>query len=116
VDKLRRRVVNRTLVVRLDLAAFGMAGCGRAPAPVAPLARRTLSLAPPRDVTRALAIVALTASAFEEDRAAILKAGSDQLLRKPVELRDRLLDQFGFEHILAICPPRDLPATKEGSR
>ncbi|MBC3873769.1 ATP-binding protein [Undibacterium flavidum] len=55
-------------------------------------------------------IVAMTASAFDEDRAAILSAGCDQLLRKPVD-QEAMFDIMGdllglrYEYADAILPP-----------
>ena len=52
---------------------------------------RQIRALPGGDVVK---IIALTASAFEEDRAAILAAGCDDMVRKPLE-EDRLFGVMG---------------------
>ena len=63
-----------------------------------------------------LPIVALTASAFEEDRAAILAAGCSDMVRKPLQV-DRIFEvlaarlgvEFVYDDTVAAAPP-ELPA------
>jgi signal transduction histidine kinase/ActR/RegA family two-component response regulator len=58
-----------------------------------------------------LPIVALTASVFEEDRAAILQAGCDDLLRKPVEpaqLYETMRRRLGVVYEYSTEAPLDL--------
>lgn len=65
------------------------------------------------------AIVALTASAFEEDRTSVLQAGWDDFIRKPFqesEIFDTLARHLGVEYVyesapkaIATASPQDLP-------
>jgi sulfonate transport system substrate-binding protein len=66
MDKFRRRVLNRVLIVFLGLAGLGLSGCGQAPEPVVPVTRMSLALALPQHPTSALAFVAIDRRLFEK--------------------------------------------------
>ncbi|MCX8016890.1 MAG: hypothetical protein N2690_03145, partial [Rhodocyclaceae bacterium] len=58
-------------------------------------------------------IVALTASAFEEDRAAILAAGCDEFVKKPLEAEQLFAVMArlrGLRFCYAAAPPSEAPA------
>lgn len=54
------------------------------------------------------AILALTASVFEEDRSAVFTAGCDDFLRKPLE-KDELLEKIGYHLNVDYIYSKDIP-------
>jgi signal transduction histidine kinase/CheY-like chemotaxis protein len=65
------------------------------------------------------AIIAVTASAFEEERAVVLKAGCDDFLRKPFRERDifAIMNQhIGVRYIYEDPTPSDSLKTEEGDQ
>ncbi|BAT54167.1 multi-sensor hybrid histidine kinase [Nostoc sp. NIES-3756] len=65
-----------------------------------------------------IAIIALTANAFEEDRKAVLKVGFDDFVAKPFEettLFDKMSDYLGVRYIYAESSPQKLSEPKKTS-
>ncbi|BCL36101.1 response regulator [Nostoc sp. MS1] len=63
-----------------------------------------------------IAIIALTANVFEEDRKAVLKVGFDDFVAKPFEettLFDKMSDCLGVRYIYAESSPQKLPEPKK---
>lgn len=61
-------------------------------------------------------IIALTASAFEEQRATILASGCNDLVRKPFRehvIFDKMAEYLGVEYLYE--PPRQIPSTSGSS-
>jgi CheY-like chemotaxis protein len=72
------------------------------------------------DRGRETAIVAITASAFEEDREKVLSTGADAFVRKPFreqELFEQIREQLGIEYVYADAEPSGArtPATERAS-
>ncbi|MCT7983728.1 PAS domain S-box protein [Laspinema sp. A4] len=57
------------------------------------------------------AILALTASVFEEDRSAVFAAGCDDFLRKPLE-KEELLEKIGYHLNAGYIYTTDIPASQ----
>jgi PAS domain S-box-containing protein len=62
---------------------------------------------------QATAIIALTASAFEEDRSMVLEAGCDDFIRKPLQ-KDQLLEKIG-QHLGAVYIYEEESSPKSGA-
>jgi signal transduction histidine kinase/DNA-binding response OmpR family regulator len=62
-------------------------------------------------------IIALTASAFEEERATVLSIGCDDFVRKPfreAEIFDKMAEHLGVRYLYEAEAPADLAQTGEG--